>query len=1440
MLFDPPVPRHVVPLGTEYGVDDDGFLSIRPWSRPTGYRAISEISSTESLAVLGEPGIGKSTAIEQLVARDRAVVFVRLAEAVDVRTLDDLLGLSGTGRVQDETTLVLDGVDECPLPAKALIRRVDTALRAGLATRVVVGCRTADWVDGLEDTLSAALGQFALVEMLPLSRDDVAFLAGTRGVDSRMFLRAVRRSSAVPLATLPLSLDLLLSIFQARSGLPESPAELYHQGLMLLAGDPDAARAKDKKPPGTDAQRFAVAARIAAFLMLCGRGAVATGPRPGDSDLATGSFVGGGERLPAGEFPVTPELVDGTLSTALFAGRGPKRLGLVHASFAAYLTARYLTMRHVSEQQLRALLTRTSSLGRTSVPARLRETAGWLVALDAERNEWLIDVDPDSIAAHSGLVTSHVLRARLVDYLLGASDLNLEKSRRRWRLGHPDLAEQLRPVLRTPLLADVRVTSEPAVPGAAVVAAEIARRARDTRLVPDLVDLLACPAVDMDVRTAVAYALLDLDRPAATAALRVVLEEVVAHPEHDPEDDLRGIALDALWPANLSASELVTFLIVPRGDALGAYQQFLVGSVRELDDEGIEEVVRACDEWLAHTPHHSSADDEVDLWPQPNVVRPLLHHLGDEGGGGAVEELLHRAMSSPLLARYETSAAALLAAFVRQHGWFDMPEPPPVVAPRAESDATATSRRAVIEAALHHLPVEWAWLLASPMPLSLTGLPTVFSPGPAFVGHDDLDWLFGLGRGDLAPHAAALIRRVFRPEDTGHHEIAWQHRAEPLFANSVGPWFDAIEVTGEAARSMREEFDPSWRWLDAAGRPALLRDLWAQCQAGEPGVFADLCDGLQAGPVTADSGPFHDDITTWGDYHLLNANREELLTVALAYLTDVRVWSSDGLEWERDSSRLIAGYVALAAFARDPDEDRHLVSLPDAVWRCWIPAVLWYPTVREADPVVHRAILSEAVRRLPDVCVEETLGYVEARAMDARPVRSVAPLDELYDEALGDRLLVVLRLVLDRLASAQPDESDHWEYPQIDVARGNARRLGGFLRSRQHAATAAYIDDVLGAGATSEYARADARIAAALVVLDDFDASRWSGIFDQMRADEDFGFGLAYDLARRDDEERIPRLLDAQQLADLWRWLKERSDSPAAQHADFRPWDPDGDQRIRHWRFPVLTELARRDTSESLHALAALAAAYPHDSELSAALDDAEARERERSWLGPDPDELGALLADARRTIVHDDDALYRAVLASLERFARRLDQVGQLLWNEVRADDGSRWRPKYEADVSAALRDHFEQEFGNHVVVNREVLVRQTTGAGHGLSVDVLVTGASAHGRADTRLPRCPIEVKGSWHRELITAVETQLVNDYARSSGATRAVYVCAWYSVDEWNDESDPRRAIAASRNRASTARELTAVAERLSATRDVLVSAVVFDVPRPTQSRRTMRA
>lgn len=845
MLFPTGVGRDVVPLGDEYRIDDDGFRSSHAAS--TKQQALSDLSPGVSLVVLGEPGIGKSRALRELAAVDAnaTVVAIGLETVTDARDLQErLAAVDAATTAADSVTLVLDSIDECPVSAKAIAHHLDSVLRRHPEVRVLLGCRTADWPQSLGTRLRTLHPGFEIVELLPLSRADIATLAASRGIDGDAFIQAVVEAAAAPLAALPLTLDLLLTLYAQTGQLPSSAAELYEQGLLLLVDEPDPDREPGKKPAGSAPQRLSVAAKLAAYTMLCGRSAIARSVSGSEDDLLAGALAGGTEPIDGGDVAVTAELVEATLSTAVFTGRGEGRLGVVHASIAAYLTARYLTTHAVPEHQLRALLTRTNSLGRTRVPSRLRETAAWMVAIDPDRNRWLVDVDPDSLAAHAGLVNVPPVRQALVAHLLDTPHPELRTARRRWRLGHPGLAEQLRPALRAPLTQDAGPHFGHPLSRRARVAVEIARRAGGHGSVPDLVDLVGCSTTNSYLRSSAAYALLDLDAGAATRVLRGVLDEVIAHPDHDPDDELRGLALEATWPTALTASELVAALSHPQNsDLIGGYAAFLSrflddvlgvrlgegsGPRHGVDDQAITDLVRA----ITPVPGGASSgagDDWVDEDNPPDgtvTSPPPTLMIGTRRGARVMTTLLNRALGSSQLDGMIDEVGWLLATALQHHQ--DVTVPDRFGDPGAAPDKPdADLRRRLVLATLRHLPADLAGLVVIRVHGSHTR---------GLVTSADLEWLLSLGATEWEAHAARVLPFVFDATDVTQQDLVWSHRGQPIVDESVGRWFDAVELDSDAAAQMRERhawsLDRARTWEGAAAHEPALQAAWSACRNG--------------------------------------------------------------------------------------------------------------------------------------------------------------------------------------------------------------------------------------------------------------------------------------------------------------------------------------------------------------------------------------------------------------------------------------------------------------------------------------------------------------------------------------------------------------------------------------------------------------------------------
>ena len=119
-------------------LDDLGMLAAPGFAGhgDGGLTGIRALASAGSFSLLGEPGAGKTTALRSIIdgipeldvagPGQDAVLVVSLAEITDRAAFRDLITRPVLARIpagQEEPegrlTLVLDGLDECPLPGGA-------------------------------------------------------------------------------------------------------------------------------------------------------------------------------------------------------------------------------------------------------------------------------------------------------------------------------------------------------------------------------------------------------------------------------------------------------------------------------------------------------------------------------------------------------------------------------------------------------------------------------------------------------------------------------------------------------------------------------------------------------------------------------------------------------------------------------------------------------------------------------------------------------------------------------------------------------------------------------------------------------------------------------------------------------------------------------------------------------------------------------------------------------------------------------------------------------------------------------------------------------------------------------------------------------------------------------------------------------------------------
>ena len=442
------------PVGDHFGRDE-----LRSLSDLRGYRA---------LALLGEPGIGKSSELRQ--EHDRIRSYRGCAAAIDLcrsegqfvrgslrRRIFEAPAFEAWKAGAGHLILHLDSLDEAMLRVETLASLLAEELQAvpvgpPLDSNCVphggLACRHSR--DGVHEIWEeASVGVF---ELAPLRRRDVLTALAAHGIDADPFVRDLFGAHAVPFAIKPLTLDMLIKIHQRHGSLPSSTAELYRQGCLELAEEQNISRLETRRRGRLNGpQRLRVAGRIAAGTVLGGRVAIWTGidaDCPAE-DVPVSRLSGATEQGDFAGFTATDDDVREVLDTGLFSSRGDHRMGWAHQSYGEFLATLYLKDKRVPARTILQVLTHPTG----GLIPQLAVVAAWTASLSAELRASLIAADPWALlhgdlsnweAPDLELLTrsmlDHVEQGRFYEHFFGMTETYA-------KLAHPGLVAQLRPVI---------------------------------------------------------------------------------------------------------------------------------------------------------------------------------------------------------------------------------------------------------------------------------------------------------------------------------------------------------------------------------------------------------------------------------------------------------------------------------------------------------------------------------------------------------------------------------------------------------------------------------------------------------------------------------------------------------------------------------------------------------------------------------------------------------------------------------------------------------------------------------------------------------------------------------------------------------------------------------------------------------------------------------
>lgn len=1091
--------------------------------------------------------------------------------------------------------------------------------------------------------------------------------------------------------------------------------------------------------------------------------------------------------------------------------------------------------REVPHQQLESLfLVAGLEADRTTIPTPLRETAAWLVTLDPSTAEWLVAADPQSLSAHSRIVDSEQTRALIVESLLNRagevelSDVGWTRSPR--RLSHDGLTEQLRAVFHE---VDDEEPTEWDESARLRLAVRLARETSTGGLADELLRIVENPSWNPYLRQLAAFAAFETEESTAAPRLRSVLEplsDVVYASEVDPDDELRGSLLSMLWPNYLSASALPQWLR-PRRDThlVGMYLSFENSFPADIEEGDLAFML----DWALEV---SSDADSIamdastdDPSGQQSERMARSSHLDDE----VREALVDRALSGSTALELLPKVAALLLPVLRASESVPYPRPLDLVDDSGSEPESSRRLRRSLALELIKLAVSDdsrsradAWTIINGWSKnSGTWLGETDNDGLAgrfqLLSSDDFEWAYkeaadAQSDHELSEMLSELAFQLFDINDGSIVDLTYSDHTHPVWER-LKHWFEAVNLDSEQAeqlRNMHSRSQPAVEPHPEAGEFADRQRLsLSEALAGDTAAFWQLVWNLQFPPDTLRGFPRHDDdmlsfpgMAVFADDDAVDDLKES----ALRFLDAETDHRDEWLGTTRYDKRAWTGYLALALLARRGE----LGAVQDAVWVAWVGAIVWFSAVpvNAGDQELKGILLKNAAS-----FAAEELGQAAAQYLRGELARGrLASEAQLIDPSWSESLTQVWSQLLDEMTDALTTQVTVHELndddpapnlvqvPQTDEARGHAlsifeQMLEALVRADEQAASIA-VTNLADSGVSGGHLAVAVRSALVLLRVD---ARRWwSDVHETTRRNLEFGRNLA--MAVAGSYRHQPFEFDDAQLRDVYRWLSALF--PPADDPDYLRQGAHivgSEEAARDWRDAVLRQLTERaeESEEAVLELARLEQEFPDRLLIKSSLIRARKLAGESGWDPPQPDELARLLDDGRRRLVRSNAELADAVLVVLEEVAKSVPDHGDLLWDRVpkrlSREDEDIWIPKTEAAVSAYLTNELRHRLvRRQVVVNREVLVRQTDEYGAGDSTDILVEATArtfSHHATNHDRVAAVIEVKGAWNGDIKTAQRDQLAGRYLPEAATDQGLYVVAWFPLDLWSDHDYRRRQV-----------------------------------------------
>ena len=961
-------------------------------------------------------------------------------------------------------------------------------------------------------------------QLAPLNADDIRLAAKANGKDPDTIIRQFEDAKALPLATIPITLEMLLQTDE----MTDSRVDLYRSGIRRLCG------LSDESVPLTEKarlERFEIASRLAAVMVLGNKYSIDIDGNTALND----SSLGIQELLLDGDLEDEERLLRATLNCALF--QGTTQRIWAHQSFVEYLAAHFLGQDSVSVDKL--LQITTTPDGRFA--PQLHETLRWLMDM---RHDFLKEV---------------IKRQPMLALMSDLSHLN----KRQYRNFVKTLLSLDDPYAYSNETWELRKYRATHTNGKSILLPYLKDTERHIHLRQFVFRLLECHGFSGMEDELVDLALNEYEYPVlrwwaarglqkvGSVEAKLELKPYVFGREDDPDDEIKGYALRALWPCHLTVDELFNALTPPKQESyVGSYRVFLIenGIVNDLSPTDLPTALM----WVAAQPSRHKMPFSLQDLPG-KIMRKAWENRHIPG----MLEAFARTVVSTIL-RFD-------GLFGRRSNTY----PSNKELDRFEQafvDDTQVRRELILLTLPHLLAKD-----VEASRLRITWPPIVIS--------EDFDWLLELLDSETdeprRSQYTELVARLAYYDIEKVYEASQRHQdlnqlTKHAFVSVLN--HPSVISKREHFREMKEIEETQKRELAEVRPSERIQEALERFETGATWQWLNLIYALSVGPPSGASWQIEPDLTEFPNWKSCNdILRIRIIQNALTYVLRFEYRSSDSYDenWyftNQISHAEIAGYRALFLLLKMSTIT--LDEIPFARWRKWSKIIVWFPLThiilndgRTADHERTRDQQLDLLRRLYRIAqpalLENLRDLLTAEdGSDLSIGQTLDKVEHLWDSALEATLLDLL-------------------YESSLSAKGQ-RSLLDFLLKRENVAAVAYAEEFISSGYSDEEQKC-LLIEFCTSLMASASKYDWMIVWNVISSCDDLGKAIVENVAK---EERLGAKfgahLNARELADLYIWTQERYPSSE---------DPQIDgvhvvetrEQVGRWRNNIIAELRKKN-----------------------------------------------------------------------------------------------------------------------------------------------------------------------------------------------------------------------------------------------------------------------